>query len=642
MIRYGIRVTFGSLLPLFLFVINISISAASMSMSLNDNLQKVTAVDSTVPSNFDVQYDCRFENLWTKERHPNEYPLDAVHWTQQVLASHSDTYSMWESGNLASKAMRKIIERGNPSSLTEELLNNHGSFELSHPTYLGIDNGNFNFDHPIRVTSTNHLLSVIAKMAPSPDWFSGFHDFNMMNDASMTWFEEFTIETYPYDAGIDDGDTYYTIDVPTEPRQPISQLTVKTANSSNGVYLNPDGTEILPVSRYSCFLIDPDDIDEVHVETPQTVDSDIPYSQPVAYNCQFENLWDVDRHPKHFPKDNKSLHWTKQILAAHDSTYSIFREGTFASEAVEKLAELGGISDIVTELRAHDYPYDVGHDKYLSDRDKTVTFEPLRMTWDTPYISILSKISPSSDWFAGFHDFDTINLDTRTWYKEFAIPLFPYDAGTEDGNTYITVNKATDPVQPISKFDSLHGDNVFMKGNEILCVASLTCILAGSENEKETNPFQTASTTSPVYYGAPIRIPKPPTMNYDDNHDQQGTAKVSSTGTILSVTLGAIIVALLSGALICALIWRRREDKCNSNTFFDGECDGNGSSLKKMGKIRNIRGKGGGEDDISTVSSLGWKSSTQNTSYRESNSYENKIQTLCIQEQIRRNNYEEC
>jgi len=204
------------------------------------------------------------------------------------------------------------------------------------------------------------------------------------------------------------------------------------------------------------------------------------------------------------------------------------------------------------------------------------------------------------------------------------------------------VNKATDPVQPISKFDSLHGDNVFMKGNEILCVASLTCILAGSENEKETNPFQTASTTSPVYYGAPIRIPKPPTMNYDDNHDQQGTAKVSSTGTILSVTLGAIIVALLSGALICALIWRRREDKCNSNTFFDGECDGNGSSLKKMGKIRNIRGKGGGEDDISTVSSLGWKSSTQNTSYRESNSYENKIQTLCIQEQIRRNNYEEC
>jgi len=542
-----IGMTLGSLPLLLLLPAAIDYAATATADSIDTR-----NIDSTLSSKLDVQYSCIFENLWTKERHPSEYPLDAMHWKKQVLASHSDAYSMWESGALASNAVDKMVESSDSSILTREVMINNGSYEVGYAKHIEIDN-TFEFENPIRMTSTNHYLSVVAKMAPSPDWFSGFHDFNAINEATSTWYEKFTIETYPYDAGIDDGDTYYTENLPTIPAQRITQFTVD--NVPNGIYLNPSGTGILPVAKYVCSLItDEDDYPE---ETIQTIDSRIPASQDVKYLCVFENQWSASRHPKHFPTGDAflSVHWTKQILVAHDSSYSMWQEGSFASKGVEKLAELGGVSDIVTELRDHDYSYGIGYDKYVYSQDPTVTFDPLTMTWNRRYISVLSKLAPSPDWFAGFHDFDAVDENTNTWYQQFIIPLFSYDAGTEDGINYDTVNKATDPVQPISKFTTSNGDNVFMKGNTILCVASLVCTLFDPEEDRmapTVSPINESLTRSPTGGASP-----PPPQ-------QQRPSVVAepnkNAGIIIGVTIGAIVAVLVAGILVCMLLCRRQKE----------------------------------------------------------------------------------
>jgi len=583
----------------------------------NLDFSKITItnlIDSTISvrEHEDVEYNCVFENLWTKERHPRDYPYDAMHWKEQVLASHNFEYSMWKENSFASTAVRKLIEKYDVSFLTEEIMTNHGSWEIGYARHIrngeeqNQNNNNnaevFEFEHPIRMSSSNnHYLSVIAKMAPSPDWFSGFYDVNVIKEDTMTWYDEFSIETYPFDAGIDDGTAYYTIEIPTEPPQPITQFTVD--NTNNGIYLNPNGTDILPVARYTCALVGESEVEDFHSETIQTVDSNIPVDAIVEYGCSFVNEWNASRHPKHFPTGDafQSVHWTKPILASHNIHYSMWREGSMASEAVEKLAELGGVSDILIELMDHgDIDYAIGYDKYLyHSTNPNVHFDPIPMTQNRRYISVLSKLAPSPDWFAGHHDFNTVNEETNTWYQEFNIPLFPYDAGTEEGSTYVTVNNATDPKQPISKFTSSLGDNVFMKRNTVMCVALLTCkiILPSSDetiynnnNDNDDSSIRPSDTRSPST-----------TTLIQQEEEEESTTTQRNKIAIIGVTVGTVVAVLIAGSLLTALFCQRNDDDDYDS---DDDDDSLPSYIRRDLMIQKIRASLSiqTEHDASTIS----------------------------------------
>jgi len=477
----------------------------------------IKTVDSPVPSSSDVQYNCVFENLWTKDRHPRRYPTDAVHWTRQILTSHSNDYNMWHVGSLASNAVKQIVEGGGTASMVTDLERMDNSYEVGYAKYMTID-PTMRFNNPIAMTSKNHYLSTITKMAPSPDWFSGFHDFDALNERKQTWYKEFTIETFPFDAGTEDGNSYNTDNSPTSPVQPISQFTLN--NAPNGVFLNRKRNDILPVAKYTCTL-NTYSSSEMSIEK---TDSNIPSSQDVKYNCVFKNLWNKERHPNEFPQDSLSVHWTKQILASHDITYKMWREGFLSSKAVKTLAEAGGIAGILEDLQARGDSYDIGYDKYLYVKDPTVSFEPLEMTSSKRYLSAITKLSPSPDWFSGFHDFNTVNEESSTWYEKFTIPVYPYDAGTEDGDTYNTFNTPSDPLQPISQFtvDNVPSNGIFLdkEGAEILPVATYTCTIS-----------------------APNR----------------GVARFSKTGLIVGITVGTTAFVLICGALIYIILRRKRE-----------------------------------------------------------------------------------
>lgn len=58
-----------------------------------------------------------------------------------------------------------------------------------------------------RVDAKHHLVSLAAKLAPSPDWIVGVSALELCN-VNCTWTMSATLPLYPYDVGTDDGITY--------------------------------------------------------------------------------------------------------------------------------------------------------------------------------------------------------------------------------------------------------------------------------------------------------------------------------------------------------------------------------------------------------------------------------------------------
>lgn len=54
-------------------------------------------------------------------------------------------------------------------------------------------------------------------------------------------------------------------------------------------------------------------------------------------------------------------------------------------------------------------------------------------------VSFVSKIHPSPDWFVGVSKIDLCE-SSCSWVKKKEMDLYPYDAGTDNGPTYMVRN----------------------------------------------------------------------------------------------------------------------------------------------------------------------------------------------------------
>lgn len=103
----------------------------------------------------------------------------------------------------------------------------------------------------IRATPQHPFMSSIAKVNPSPDWFTGFRNFDLRAN-NGEWHQSFTISSFPWTAGAMIGDDYTSGGViETDPSQPITQFTIETVPETD-IFLNNEKTEVLPVAQWSC------------------------------------------------------------------------------------------------------------------------------------------------------------------------------------------------------------------------------------------------------------------------------------------------------------------------------------------------------------------------------------------------------
>ncbi|GIY74434.1 spondin-1 [Caerostris extrusa] len=173
------------------------------------------------------------------------------------------------------------------------------------------------------------------------------------------------------------------------------------------------------------------------------------------YELTFEGLWSRHTHPKDFPGNEWLTHFSDIIGASHTGDFRMWEYGGHASEGVKEVAERGITKRLESELKTE------------SNKIRTIikarglwypnvqgkTFAVFRVDKFHHLMSLLSMLGPSPDWIVGVSALE-LCLKNCSWVTEKVMNLYPWDAGTDSGMTYITAKLPTVPQEKIRRITS--------------------------------------------------------------------------------------------------------------------------------------------------------------------------------------------
>ncbi|CAK8697419.1 unnamed protein product [Clavelina lepadiformis] len=170
------------------------------------------------------------------------------------------------------------------------------------------------------------------------------------------------------------------------------------------------------------------------------------------YRMTFYGLWSPQSHPIDYPP--YSTHWSNIVGASHSGNYIIWEYGGYASDGVQKVAEWGWVGNVESEIRAHT-------DDVLSvikTKAQWPAYEPRNIReppsdefgvdQERHLVTALTMLGPSPDWNVGITK-ESMCTESCGWAGERRYDLVPWDAGTDNGVSYMSPNSPTDPHEPI-------------------------------------------------------------------------------------------------------------------------------------------------------------------------------------------------
>ena len=210
-----------------------------------------------------------------------------------------------------------------------------------------------------------------------------------------------------------------------------------------------------------------------------------------TYEVTFQGNWTLESTPDGVVSN---AHFTTLIGAVHNDDVTFWQNGGRASPGVEQVAETGGTSTFRSEIEDSPHAAAIISQSVAFGGTGTATF-PIDVTTDHPRVTLLSMIGPSPDWFVGISARSLLDASDQ-WEPRVEIDLFPYDAGTEEGEEFSLSNPATNPQGVIT---SIRATGKF--SNERM--ARLTFVLT----ESETRPTVSLSASpDPVDEGNPVTV----------------------------------------------------------------------------------------------------------------------------------------
>ncbi|CAG7726149.1 unnamed protein product [Allacma fusca] len=179
------------------------------------------------------------------------------------------------------------------------------------------------------------------------------------------------------------------------------------------------------------------------------------------YELTFEGLWSSLTHPKDFPADTLSAHFSDIIGASHSPNFRFWEYGGEATDGLKNIAETGDPKDLESELKDKSgnirtiiKARGLKNPKFYGYK----TFAVFRADKDHNLISLVSKIDPSPDWFVGVSGLN-LCLANCTWTSNKVVNLFPWDAGTNNGITYSQPGDSTFPRDRIRRIVWTNNEN---------------------------------------------------------------------------------------------------------------------------------------------------------------------------------------
>lgn len=171
----------------------------------------------------EAKYELVFEGLWSRYTHPDDFPEDywLAHFSDIIGASHSSDFKMWSQDAYATEGVRDLAETGSTKRLEFELKQVSSKTrtiikarELRHPTLNSKTSAIFRTDRH------HHLVSILSKLGPSPDWMVGVSGLELCQ-LDCSWSAQRVVNLYLWDAGTDSGSTFTAADLPTNPAEKV-------------------------------------------------------------------------------------------------------------------------------------------------------------------------------------------------------------------------------------------------------------------------------------------------------------------------------------------------------------------------------------------------------------------------------------
>ena len=179
-------------------------------------------------------YDISFTSTWNAADH-GTLPSNA-HWSNLVGANHNSNVSFLELGSVASAGIEGVAEIGSNTVFNAEVQSaiDFGDadnwLQASFSPFAAISSATL----PNIVVSEDHsLITLVAMIAPSPDWIIAVNSLELWDSNLNQWKATFEIDLFPYDAGTENGFEYSGNNTETDPRGIITNIAGATGYPFN-------------------------------------------------------------------------------------------------------------------------------------------------------------------------------------------------------------------------------------------------------------------------------------------------------------------------------------------------------------------------------------------------------------------------
>lgn len=171
------------------------------------------------------------------------------------------------------------------------------------------------------------------------------------------------------------------------------------------------------------------------------------------YDISITTIWNSTDHTS-VPSN---AHWSPLAGATHKNQNDILEFGAIAplTDGIRNIAETGSTTNFQNEINANANTgiyLQQGFSPFAGN-NSSASLSGVSVSEDLPYITLVSMVAPSPDWFIAIN-----NLDLRSgnpsinngWKETFTLDVFAYDSGTDNGTNYGSSNSVNTPRTAIS------------------------------------------------------------------------------------------------------------------------------------------------------------------------------------------------
>ncbi|XP_043270150.1 uncharacterized protein mspo isoform X2 [Venturia canescens] len=190
-------------------------------------------------------YKVILRTYWSRARFPKHYPewRPPAQFGKLVGRTHDATYSLYRLGERLTAGGTQYVETGRTDGLDT---GGESSSILNTFTGPSIPQGEGNSIARAFLDGNHSLVSIMARINPSPDWFVGVDSFQLCVEGN--WVDTVTVELDPLDGGTDNGFTFTAANWPTRPQGIVYRITSRYPAHPAGSFYYPILPRLPPIA----------------------------------------------------------------------------------------------------------------------------------------------------------------------------------------------------------------------------------------------------------------------------------------------------------------------------------------------------------------------------------------------------------